>query len=578
MKSMSNVRNYFYRYVTLLFVVVIFGEQLLHAQQVICNPLNLEYRYMPEQPSRREAADPTMVVHKGEYYLFASKTGGYWWSKDLISWKLIETNQIPTEDYAPAAIVIGDTFYFIASSATKNPILRSTDPKSGKWEVVRDSLPFAVWDPAFFMDDDQKLYLYWGCSNSKPIYGIELDFNKNFEPIGSPKELIHAQTQKFGWENPGDYNELQKQAPWIEGPWVIKHNGLYYLQYAGPGTEFKSYSDAMYVGTSPLGDFKPAEHNPIAYKPEGFINGVGHGAIFQDIYGNYWHIGTMSISVKHMFERRLALNPIFFDESGTMYCWTGFGDYPMMVPSGKFNKPADLSLNWMLLSYKKPVEVSSQMPDYPAHNSVNEDVRTWWSAATGEKGEWLKIDLQKKANVNAVQINFADHETNILSRLESNYYSYTLEYSVDGNSWQMLEDKSVKGYDLPHDFIVISKPVEARFLKLTNYHVPGGKFAISGFRVFGSVQGEKPKTPAQFNVNRDRDKRVVQLNWQSDKNINGFNIVYGSAPDKLYHNYMVYDSTRLTIRSLNATMPYYFKIAAFNERGLSDYSSIVEVK
>ena len=36
---------------------------------------------------------------------------------------------------------------------------------------------------------------------------------------------------------------------------MTKHNGKYYLQYAGPGTEFKSYSDGVYVSDKPLGPF-----------------------------------------------------------------------------------------------------------------------------------------------------------------------------------------------------------------------------------------------------------------------------------------------------------------------------------
>ena len=47
------------------------------AQTTICNPVDLSYRVCLNAPSRREAADPTMVVFKGDYYLFAAKSGGY---------------------------------------------------------------------------------------------------------------------------------------------------------------------------------------------------------------------------------------------------------------------------------------------------------------------------------------------------------------------------------------------------------------------------------------------------------------------------------------------------------------------
>ena len=63
---------------TLLVGVVI--SLTAFAQTTICNPVNLSYRFCLDAPSRREAADPTMVVFKGEYFLFASKSGGYFHS------------------------------------------------------------------------------------------------------------------------------------------------------------------------------------------------------------------------------------------------------------------------------------------------------------------------------------------------------------------------------------------------------------------------------------------------------------------------------------------------------------------
>src|SRR5436190_16389174 len=86
-------------------------------QTTICNPVNLSYRFCLDTPSRREAADPTMVVFKGEYYLFASKSSGYFHSTDLINWDLITTKDLPLEDYAPTAVVMDDVIYFMASGS-----------------------------------------------------------------------------------------------------------------------------------------------------------------------------------------------------------------------------------------------------------------------------------------------------------------------------------------------------------------------------------------------------------------------------------------------------------------------------
>ena len=57
--------------------------------QTFCNPLDLPYRFQLEAPSRREAADPTLVRFNGEYWLFASKSGGYWHSSDMMHWQFV---------------------------------------------------------------------------------------------------------------------------------------------------------------------------------------------------------------------------------------------------------------------------------------------------------------------------------------------------------------------------------------------------------------------------------------------------------------------------------------------------------
>ncbi|HLP16971.1 MAG TPA: family 43 glycosylhydrolase, partial [Bacteroidota bacterium] len=244
-------------------------------ETTMCNPMNLSYRFCLDKPSRREAADPTMVVFKNEYYLFASKSGGYFHSKDLMHWDLITTADLPLEDYAPTAVVINDTVYFMASSDHPE-IYKTANPKSGKWQIANAAFPIGMIDPCLFLDDDGRLYFYYGCSNVNPIYGVELD-TKTLNPIGTPKVLFNSHKDTFGWERSGDYNEMPEN-PWIEGSWMTKHHGKYYLQYAAPGTQFKSYCDGVYMSTSPLGDYTVAPENPCSSRPEGFIAGAGHSS------------------------------------------------------------------------------------------------------------------------------------------------------------------------------------------------------------------------------------------------------------------------------------------------------------
>jgi len=562
--------------VLLIFSLVAY-PQSKKVQTTICNPMNLSYRFCLDAPSRREAADPAMVTFKGEYYLFASKSGGYFHSTDFIQWDLITTNDLPLEDYAPTVVEMKGELYFMASK--NDPpltIYKTANPKSGKWEVANAAFPIGMTDPDLFFDDDGRLYFYYGCSNVNPIQVVELD-TKTLNPIGKPVVVIKSDKKNYGWERSGDYNEVGNN-PWIEGAWMNKHDGKYYLQYAGPGTEYKSYGDGVYVSEKPLGLFKLATHNPFSYKPEGFSPGAGHSSTFQDIYGNYWHIATTTISQKHMFERRLGLFPTFFDKDGVMHAYTGFGDFPFKVPTKKISDPSEIFPNWMLLSYNKPVEVSSELTDHPKKFAANEDIRTYWSAKTGEKGEWISMDLQKECTINAIQINYAENETKIMGRQPGIFYQYLLEYSDDGKTWKTLADKTQNQTDVPHDYIELATPVKARYIKLSNYKVPSGTFAIAGLRIFGNGGGKAPSEVKNLSLKRlETDRCVVGINWPKMPGAVGYNIRYGTSKDKLYQNYQVLGTESLTIRSLNALQKYYFTIDAFNENGITKGENITEL-
>lgn len=536
------------------------------SQQTYCNPLNISYRFYLTPPSRREAADPAIVLYKDNYYLFASKLGGYYYSPDLLDWSFVTTTDLPIENYAPTAVVIGESLYYLANGTSA--LCRTNDPISGKWEVANHAFP-VVGDPAFFVDTDKKVYLYHGVSNNDYIKGIELDATNNFNWKGKNVNLLKGNPEKYGWERPGDYNEL-KAAPWIEAPWMTKHNGKYYLQYSAPGTEYKSYGDGYYIGDSPLGPFTYAKNNPFSAKPEGFITGAGHGATFQDKYGNWWHIATMVVSVREKFERRLGLFPVTFDKDDNLIAYTEFGDYPMVMPNRKYNDVSELFPGWMMLSYKKTADASSSLDTHPAALAFNEEIKDYWSAKTGDKGEWLSVDLGSVSTVNALQLNFAEHKTDLFGNKNVLAHQYLLEYSTDKKTWKTLVDKTTNNEDLTHQYHMMKTPVKARYLKVTNYRVPSGTFAISGFRVFGKGTGKKPTKVSSFQLARNADdSRNVKLTWKKQSNAIGYNVRFGTEKDKLYRSYQIYGDTELTIRSLNKDQKYWFAIDAFGENGIT---------
>ncbi len=170
---------------------------------------------------------------------------------------------------------------------------------------------------------------------------------------------------------------------------------------------------------------------------------------------------------------------------------------------------------WMLLNYKKPVRVSSTLGDHNANNAVDESIKTYWSAATADKGEWIQSDLGNISTVNAIQINYADQDAEFLGKSLGVFHQYILYYSLDGKKWNVLIDKSNNKTDVPHDYVELSTPVQARFIKLENIHMPTGKFAISGLRVFGNGNGAKPIPVKQFMVLRtEKDKRSAWIKME----------------------------------------------------------------
>ncbi|MDQ6814291.1 MAG: discoidin domain-containing protein, partial [Bacteroidota bacterium] len=291
---------------------------------------------------------------------------------------------------------------------------------------------------------------------------------------------------------------------------------------------------------------------------------------FQDKYGNYWHVSTLTISVKDIFERRLGLFPVTFNKKGNMVTHTGFGDYPMVMPDHKIKDVGELFPGWMLLSYKKAAEASSSLDNHPVTFAFDEEIRDYWSAKTGDKGEWLSVDLGELTTIEAVQLSFAEHNTQLFGRDGILAQQYLLEYSTDNKNWKTLADETTNNEDLTHQYHVMKPSLKARYLKVTNYRVPGGTFAISGFRVFGTGTGKKPAKVTSFEAVRDtNDPRNVTLTWKKQASAIGYNIRFGIEKDKLNRVYQVYDDSKITIRSLNRDQKYWFAVDAFGENGVT---------
>ena len=587
----------------------------------LCNPVNINYRYQfnmdPRQHGKmqicREAADPSMILFHGRYYIFASMTLGVWVSDDLTTW---ENHRLPGElplyDYAPDVRVMGDWVYFCASRREENcDRYRTKDILNGPYEKIQGSFPF--WDPNLFVDDDGRVYFYWGCSNITPVWGVELDPN-TMQPKGDKRVLVEGHPFEIGYERVGEDNSqfpateaeidaayaafhrrqgisedqvpeqlkplirgMFSRKPYIEGAWMDKQNGKYYLQYACPGTQYNTYSDGVYVSSGPLGPFTLADNNPYSYKPGGFLPGAGHGSTMRDRKGNWWHAATMRISMNHDFERRVGIWPAGFDADGELFCNQRYGDWPMAAEGDPWRSPA-----WMLLSAGKKATASSFVDGHEPGRATEENVRSWWRAASENRSEWLQIDLGQVFDVHAIQINFADDHIDIpcpgriVGGSQARYIEerdlttqWKLTGSIDGKNWFVIEDKSDAKNDLSHDFILREEGFRARFLRLTDMAVPyGQRPCVSGLRVFGLGQGEKPAVPS-FTARRDSDLDMT-VSIEAQENTLGYNILFGNSPEKLYHSYMTFRAGNQRVGALIKGRNYFVRVDAFNENGITE--------
>lgn len=549
-----------------------------------CNPMNLDYAFVPslhtyyaKDESHRSTADPAMVLMRDTLYLFSTNQNGYWWSPDMRTWNFVRQDfkingQAGDNVCAPAAWAWGDTLMFIPSFAAPDamPLYVSTNPAKGEWTTLTDSFAVATWDPAFFKDDDGSAYVYWGSSNTFPLYGMQLDPSNDYAPIGETKELSRLYPDEHGWERFGENHTDTLIDPYTEGAWMTKHNGKYYYQYAAPGTEWNVYADGVLVGSSPLGPFEYQAYNPFSYKPGGFITGAGHGSTFQDKYGNYWHVATMLNWIKYKFERRLGVFPAGFDADDQMYCITAFGDYPNYHASSARDHTASTFTGWTLQSYNKKAWASSSLPGKDPSLAFNENIRDYWSAASADPGEFLAVDLGRVCDVYALQINYADEGASLRDKQSDIFHQYRIYHSDDGEDWDILIDKSANRTDVPHDYVELKKPFRTRYLKLENVHMADGKFAIAGFRVFGKRNGEQPAAVRGFQATRHADTRDATFKWDPSDGAYAYNIYYGIHPDKLYNCIMVHDSASFYFRGLNKGVTYYAAVQAIGETGISE--------
>ena len=582
------------------------NKQVTEQQTTFCNPMNLDYGwgcFQKREKKARTAADPVIVLFKDKYYLFTTMDiGGYRVSDDLITWKdvyfspEIHASALDIDHYVAPAVAADDNYvYFINftrdRSKKKVDVIRSADPENGKWEKCGEVRRMA--DPCLFIDDE-RFYFYYGLGAEQSTTFFEVN-PETFEEIEGTKKVLREYitdvkecTSGYHFGRRELYDEIDASAwmgkfqkiPCPEGAWIVKNNDKYYLQYATPGTICNWYCDIVMESDSANGGFVEQPYNPVSLKVGGFIGGAGHSCVFKDKYGNWWQATSMWIGNHDEFERRIGLFPVSFDAKGRMRTHTVLGDYPMLLPQKKF-EPQDISaFGWMLQSFNKACMASSSLSGFEPEKAADENVRTWWSAESGNAGEHFVMNFGKKVQINSVQINFAEQDINPEAPKETDYHAYKLYTSNDGHTWKLLADKSGNKTAVPHEYLELSKPVEASYMKVENVHTPKeGKFALLDLRVFGSGYSDKPGQVKELSVKRNQeDGRYASIAWNKASGADGYLVRFGYQPDFLNQCIQVKgnETTELLLHILTKGVKYYYRVDTYNDSGITEGNVISE--
>ena len=546
-------------------------------KETFCNPLDI----VVGQERAYRGGEPVVLIYDNDYFLFVSHRKGYWYSPDFKDWTYVDAPDYPGG--VVSVVEMDGTLY--GCSMNNKRVFRAVDPRKGEW-VQCGTLDSDRYGDANLFYDNGHLYLYYGWSQIMPFKVVELD-KTTFKEIAGPNVLFFGDYRKHGFESRrkedviysifnGRRDYFPEEYPWIEGPWVTKHNGKYYLQYAAIGLEFLSYSHGVYVGDSPMGPFTYSQHNPLTFKTTGFAPGAGHGSTFHDKNGQLWTIcmipGNFGGNGRGS---ELAIYPTAVDADGVMHSNTEFGDWPQYWPGTRTDAVDHNWTGWKLLSLKKKVEVSSTFENYVPANGVDENFLTCWAAATGDPGEYYLVDLGQVADIRAIQVNF-DHIGAATPQrggfgfapqpTPEHYQCFTVEVSADKVHWTKVVDKPDNKQEFRHDYTQLAVPQQARYIKVTNLGTyDDAKFCVKDLRVFGNPDAGRSVVVDGVKVVRNpEDRREASLLWDPVPGSDGYIVRYGLSPDKLYNSYIIYDDNFLKLHSLNTESDYVFQVESFD--------------
>jgi GH43 family beta-xylosidase len=252
-------------------------------------------------------ADPDVILYKDTYYFYSTNAGlNVFISSDLVHWR--KGPQVLPDEFkgvwAPEVYHCPEDgkFYMYYTRRYKIGVAVADRP-DGMFKdlglLVIDGI-----DADVFRDDDGRLYLYFTHTPTFTMYCV---------PMKGPTETGGPVTKCFeisqDWE--------KHSFPINEGPWMLKHDGAYYLLYSGSNGQSIYYAVGYATAPTPIGPFTKYAGNPV-FQDLKTVLGPGHGSVTRDRNGKLWHLYHQKVDANEGWARDICLDPISFGEGGVL--------------------------------------------------------------------------------------------------------------------------------------------------------------------------------------------------------------------------------------------------------------------
>lgn len=398
----------------------------------------------------RETADPSVLYFEGKWYLYSS-CGMAYVSDDMANWRHVRMEPYDI-GYAPTVVYWRGKFLLTACAAK----LWESEAPLGPFHEIGpmldyDGQPLEDWkDPMLFADEDGVLYAYWGLGG-KGIKGAPLNPDQPNQLAAPIKYLMTFNTDHV-WERYGAFNEHRYRS-YCEGAWMFKHAGRYYLTYAAPGTEFRTYGMGAYVSDSPLGPFNYLPDSPFMSKTSGLILGPGHGSIARGPNNTLWAFYTCNVGNHHIFERRIGMDPIEVAPDGRLTS-RGASEVPQWAPGVMANPARGNDVGWLPLTASKPARASSHAPGRTPNYATDNLLSTWWEPETNDAAPWLVCNFMDSFDVSAVRLHWSESGLDYAAGATPGPVRYVVELSPDrdGDTWLAVVNAGDNTTDMLLDY------------------------------------------------------------------------------------------------------------------------------